>query len=116
MEIKVLKNDDGIFLVELTGSLDLSSSNELKDLIMKMIENKSEQFIISLKKTDSIDSAGIGALIYVSSTLKKLNCPLVIIAPEGPILDALEVSGLKGYFAIASTLKEAVSLVAAQQN
>jgi len=97
--------------MELTGSLDLYSSNQLKELIMKMIENKTEKFIINLKEVDSINSTGIGALIFISSTLKKLNCPLVLIVPEGPILQALELTGLKGYFTVASTLKTAVSLL-----
>jgi anti-sigma B factor antagonist len=110
MEFKILKNENGIFLVDLIGSLDLYSSNQFKELIMKMIENKIERFIINLSNVDNINSAGIGALIFVSSTLKKLKCPLVIIAPEGPIMNALEVTGLKAYFTIASSIKEAVTL------
>ena len=112
MEIKIHKNDDNIHLVELSGSLDLYSSNQLKDLVMTMIKNKVERFIISLKGIDSINSAGIGAMIFVSSTLKKMNCPLVIIVQEGPVMQALEVTRLKSYFTIAPSLKEAVPLVA----
>ena len=110
MEIKVSKNSDNIYLVELSGAMDLYSSNKLKDLVIKMVKNTVERVIISLNEVDSVNSASVGALIYVSSTLKKLNCPLVIIAPEGPVMQALEVTRLKGYFAIVSSLKEAVSL------
>ena len=109
MEIKTLKNSDDTFLVELSGDMDLYSSNQLKELVMKMIKNKAERIIINLNEVGSINSAGIGALIYASSTLKKLNCPLVIILPEGPAMQALEVTRLKGYFTIVSSLKEAVS-------
>ena len=111
MEIKISKNDRDFYLVKLLGALDLYSANEFKELIIKMIEKKVEHFIISLKEVDSINSAGIGALIYVSSTLKKLNYPLVIIAPAGPALQALELTRLTGYFRIVSTLKEAVALL-----
>jgi anti-sigma B factor antagonist len=110
MEIKISKNENEIHLVELTGSLDLYSSRKLKDLLMKMIENKVERFIINLEDVDSINSAGIGALIYIFSTLKKLNSPLVILAKEGPALQALEITRLKNYFTIVHTLKEAVAL------
>ena len=110
METKISKNDDDVYLVDLSGALDLYSANELKELVIRMIEKKAEKFVINLKNVDSINSAGIGALIYVSSTLKKLSCPLVIIAPEGPALQALELTRLTGYFRIVPTLKEAAAL------
>lgn len=113
MEIRVRRNDDGIYLVELYGALDLYSSTELKNLILKMIEKKAECFIINCKAVDRVNSAGIGALIFISSTLKKLSCPLVMIVPEGPVMNALEVTRLKSYFTIASSLKEALPLSAA---
>ena len=108
MEIKIRKNDDDLHLLELSGALDLSSSEQLKQLVMKMIENKVERFIISLKDVDRINSSGIGALIYISSTLKKLNSTLIMIVPEGPVMNALEVTRLKSYFTIAPSLKEAL--------
>ena len=112
MEIKILKNEHDIYLVELEGAMDLYSSNRLKELVMKMIEKKVERVIVDLKEVERVNSAGIGALIFISSTLKKLNCPLVIVVPEGPVMNALEVTRLKNYFTIAPSLKEAVSLVA----
>ena len=113
MEIKVLKNNDNIYVVELLGAMDLYSSNQLKDLVMTMLGKKIECFVINLKEVNNVNSAGIGALVFVSSTLKKLNCPLVIVAPEGPALQALEITRLKGYFTIAPSLKDAVALAAA---
>ena len=113
MKTKVSRNDKGIYLVELSGAMDLYGTNEFKELILKMIEKKAERFIISLKDVDNVNSSGLGALIFVSSTLKKLECPLVIVAPEGPALHALELTGLKGYFTIVPTLKEAAALVEA---
>ena len=113
MEIEASKNKDNIYLVKLSGDMDLGSSTQLKDLVMKMIKNRIERVILSLEKVDTVNSAGIGALIYISSTLKKLDYPLVVIVPEGRVMQALEVTRLKSYFTIASSLKEALSLAAA---
>ena len=110
MDIKVSKNGDNVYLVKLSGELDLYSSEQFKDVIMKIIVNKTERFIIDLNKIDGINSAGIGALVSIFSTLKKLNCPLIILAAEGEALHALEVTKLKGYFSIAKSLKEALAL------
>ena len=109
MEIKVQKNDDDIFLIELSGSLDLYSSNQLKDTFIKLIESRIERIIISLKDVDTINSSGIGALIFISSTTRKFNCPLVLILPDGPILRVLEAARLKHYFKIVPSMKEAIT-------
>jgi len=110
MELKISKNTDDIYLIELFGAMDLYSSNQLKDSVMKIIKDKVDGFIINLNAVDNVNSAGIGALVSVSSTLKKLKCPLVIVVPEGPVTQALEVTRLRGYFIIANSLREALSL------
>jgi len=116
MDIRIRKNSGGIHLMELSGALDLYSSNQLKEILIKMIENKVERFIISLSDIKTINSEGVGALIYASSTLKKFNYPLVIIAPEGPAMKALEATRVKNFFSIAPALKEAIALIAENSN
>ena len=111
MGIKVLKNDNYSYLVEVSGAMDLASSQELRNTFMHIIRNKIEHFIINLEEVSSINSAGIGALIFISSTLKKQECPMVVIAPEEPALQALEITKLKSYFTIVASLQEAQALV-----
>jgi len=110
MEIRVFRNNASIYLLKLSGALDLSTSDKIKDLVMEIIKTRAEAFIINLADVSSVDSSGVGALLSVFSTLKKLGCPLVIIVPEGPVTQALEATRLKGYFTIACSLKEALSL------
>ena len=112
MEIRISKNAADMYLVALDGSLDLYSSNQIKEAVMKLVAQKVNCIIINLQKVTGIASAGIGALIFISSTLKKMGCPLVIIVTEGPVMQALEVTRLKNFFTIASSLKEALSLAA----
>ena len=110
MEIVIKKNSENIHLIELAGDMDLGGSEKLKDLLMNLIKNRIKCFIINLKRVTNMDSTGIGALIFVSSTLKKFNCPLVIIVPDGPVMQALEVTKMKNYFVIARSVKEALVL------
>ncbi|MDR1566024.1 MAG: STAS domain-containing protein [Treponema sp.] len=111
MEIKILKNDDEIYIIEPQNELNLYSSNQLKELVMKMIELKIERFIISLKKVENVNSSGIGALIYISSTIKKLNFSLAITGINKPVEKAINAIRLSGYFPITGSLREAVDLV-----
>jgi len=111
MEIKILKNSDSVHLIKLSGALDLSCSDQIKNLILKMIEKKAECFIIDLLEIDTINPDGVGTLTYVSSTLKQLRYPLVIIAHNGLVTHALKSTRTLHYFTIAPNLKEANALI-----
>ena len=116
MEIRVSKNAGNIYLVKLSGHMDTSSSNQLKDLVMAIIRTSVESFVINLDKVASISSAGMGALVSVFSTLTKLDCPLVIVAKEGTVLQTLEAARIKSYFTIAHSLKEALAFIDGGEN
>ena len=77
MELKIRKNGD-VYIIDVNGEMDLYNSYKLKELVMKMIEKNIKIFIINLEQVDYIDSSGIGALIYISSTIKKMNLKLAI--------------------------------------
>jgi anti-sigma B factor antagonist len=111
MEIRILKNQDDVYLIELRGGLDLYYSNQLKELILGMIKKKSEKFIFDMQKVETINSSGIGALIFVSSTVKKMNAQLVIAKINDSVKKAMELSKLSGYFKIAGSLREALDLI-----
>jgi len=111
MEIRVLKNDDDIFILEPHGCMDLYSSTQIKEMAMKLIERKIEGIIIDLKFVDSIKSAGIGALINISSTLKKLNYAMAITNVGAEVRKIMEITRLTGYLPIIPTLKESVDQI-----
>ena len=75
---------------------------------MKMLEKKVERFIINLENVDYIDSSGIGALIYICSTIKKMSLKLVITNIHGSVKKVIELTKLMGYFPIAQTIDEAL--------
>ena len=52
---------------------------------MKMLEKNVKSFIINLEQVDYIDSSGIGALIYICSTIKKMNLKLAISNIHGSV-------------------------------
>ena len=108
VNIRIQKNQDEIYILELHGSLDLYSSDRIKELVMRLIELKIERFILDLKNVDRINSAGIGALVNISSTLKKLNLALAITNIKGPVKKAVEITKLSGLLPISPTLREAV--------
>jgi anti-sigma B factor antagonist len=110
MELRIRKNQE-IYIIDVQGELDLYNSYKLKELLVKMLEKKIERFIINLGEVEYIDSSGIGALIYIFSTLKKLNHKLVITNIHGSVKRVIEMTKLAGFFPVTETLDEAVKMV-----
>jgi anti-sigma B factor antagonist len=107
LELKIRKNGE-IYIIDVNGEMDLYNSYKLKELITKMLEKKVQRFIINLENVEYIDSSGIGALIYICSTIKKLNLKLFITNVKGSVKKVIELTKLMGYFPMRSTVAEAV--------
>ena len=107
MELKIRKNGD-TYIIDVQGEMDLYNSYKLKELVMKMLEKKVERFIVNLQWVDYIDSSGIGALIYICSTIKKMNLKLLITNIHGSVKKVIELTKLMGYFPISATIEEAL--------
>ena len=110
MELKIRKNGE-VYIIDVNGEMDLYNSYKLKELVTKMLEKNVKSFIINLEQVDYIDSSGIGALIYICSTLKKMNLKLAISIVHGSVKKAIELTKLTGYFPIANSLEEALLMV-----
>lgn len=107
MELKVRKSSD-IYIIDINGEMDLYNSFRLKELIVKMLDRKVSKFVINMENVGYIDSSGIGALIYVCSTIKKLNLKLLIVNVRGAVKKVIELTKLMGYFPIAGNVVEGV--------
>jgi anti-sigma B factor antagonist len=107
MELKIRKSGEN-YIIDVNGEMDLYNSYKLKELVMRMLEKKVERFIINLENVDYIDSSGIGALIYICSTIKKMNLKLIITNIHGSVKKVIELTKLMGYFPITQTIEEAL--------
>jgi anti-sigma B factor antagonist len=110
MELKIRKSGE-TYIIDVTGEMDLYNSYKLKELVMKMLEKKVERFIVNLQGVDYIDSSGIGALIYICSTIKKMNNKLIISNIHGSVKKVIELTKLMGYFPISASLEEALKKI-----
>ena len=107
LELKVRKSGT-IYIIDIEGEMDLYNAFKLKELVGKMLDRGIRLFIINMDKVDYIDSSGIGALIFVSSALKKRNAKLVITNIHGSVKKVIELTKLTGYFPMKETLKEGI--------
>jgi anti-sigma B factor antagonist len=107
LELKVRKSGT-IYIIDIEGEMDLYNAFKLKELVGKMLDRGISLFVINMEKVEYIDSSGIGALIFVSSALKKKNAKLVITNVHGSVKKVIELTKLTGYFPMQETLKEGI--------
>ncbi len=104
MELKVRKSKY-VYIIDIEGEMDLYNAYKLKELVSKMLDKGVTHFLINMDKVEYIDSSGIGALIYVSSALKKKSAKLVIASVHGSVKKVIELTKLTGYFPIEENIK-----------
>ncbi len=110
MELKIRKNGE-VYIIDVNGEMDLYNSYKLKELVMKMREKNVKSFIINLEQVDYIDSSGIGALIYICSTIIKMNLKLAISNIHGCVKKVTGLTKLMEYYRIAHSVKQELFMV-----
>lgn len=99
MEITDYQKDNYIVL-NLTGSLDIYTSIDLKNTIEEKVGEKPMTLVINLDKVSYVDSSGIGTLIKTFNLMEKNNGDFVIANLKPIIEKVFKVAGLTSYFKI----------------
>ena len=85
--------DGSTAIVAAKGEIDLSNVGELRTAVTEAAED-CERLRLDLSDIEFIDSTGLGGLLELRSTLRARNVVLEIVAGEGPVRQAVEITGL----------------------
>ena len=80
-------------IVTASGEIDLSNVGELRSAATDAAED-CDRLRLDLSGIEFIDSTGLGCLLELRSTLRARNVTLEIVAGEGPVRQAVEITGL----------------------
>jgi len=94
--------DGSTAIVAASGEIDLSSVGELRTAVTAAAED-CDRLRLDLTEIEFIDSTGLGGLLELRSTLRARNVTLEIVAGEGPVRQAVEITGLAELLAPAGT-------------
>lgn len=111
MELKIKKNKQNVYIIELIGELDLYNSHKIKELFSKMVERGINHIIFDLSQTYYIDSTGIGVFIYCFDIAKKQTVKMCLCNVFGTVLKVIQLTKLSQFFTMASTLEDGIDLV-----
>ena len=101
-----------ITVIELTGRLALGrESQRIENLIDDLAKKGSRRVIFDLTGVDYIDSAGVGMIALASGKLKDSGGALALVAPEGRVLQLLNLTQMTNIVRICPTLTAAAAAV-----
>ena len=107
MELAVQERD-GIHIIRGKGRLDMIGAVDLEDLFMDLVHSQADRFIINLGEVPYIDSSGIGTLIFVASTVRRLGLRFVLTETPEQVMWVIEKVRLKGYLPFTENMEEAL--------
>jgi anti-anti-sigma factor len=79
--------------VAAAGEIDLSNAGELRAAVTAAAAD-CDRLRLDLTRIEFIDSTGLGGLLELRSTLRASDVTLEIVAGEGPVRQAVEITGL----------------------
>lgn len=104
LKIAVERNDD-IKIISLDGQLDVSTSDQARDEILSLMEDKPT--IILMEKCSYVSSSGLRSLLIVAKTAKARGIKLVFAAPIEEVIDVFEMTGFIKMLKCVPTVKDA---------
>ena len=107
MEITETKIND-VYLLELSGRIDATCSEQLKDAISAMIDAQKIKILIDLNTVDFIDSSGLGILVACLRLAKNAGGRLKITSLQNSPKKLFEVTRLDRVFDIFDDRQSAI--------
>ena len=101
LDIKITKKQDYVYSIELAGSLDTETHQQLRDELSEIIDEKTKAVVFDMAKLDYISSAGVGVTVWAKNALKAKHatCALINLQPQiKKVFDALKILPIVSIF------------------
>ncbi|WP_297135978.1 STAS domain-containing protein [Terrisporobacter sp.] len=93
-----LDTTNEFWMVSLEGELDVSTADELKKYLHKLVDEKNIDMRLNLEKLEYIDSTGLGVMIGILKKLKIENKEVYIEKPRSNVRKIFNITGLDKIF------------------
>ena len=108
MTFSVTNVPNGVIIVSVDGQLIVANRNELKDKVLKALEDGELKFVLDFSSTEYIDSSGLGVLVSVSKKIREAGGELCLAGLNEDLRMLFELTKLDTLFKICDKTDEAV--------
>jgi len=78
---------DSVPVAAVTGDIDIAGALELREQLLKFVENTDLGLVIDLSGADYLDSAGVHLLFEVAENLGVRRLRLAVVVAQGGLID-----------------------------
>jgi anti-sigma B factor antagonist len=96
-------------VVAVTGEIDVSTSPQLREKILELLEQQKRRLVIDLEGTAFLDSTGLGVLVGASKRLRAAGGSLTVVCSQPRILRTLKLTNLDRVFNVRTSLDAGTS-------
>jgi len=107
-ELETVTIGQGDFLVALTGEVDLYTAPELKQELLRLVEEGARRIIVDLTATTFIDSTMLSVLLSTLKRLRPSGGQLGIVCTDRNIRKIFEITLLDRVFPIFESRDQAI--------
>ena len=97
---------DHIKVVQPSGALDATKSQEFREEVIKLLDNQPKIVLVDLKDITFMDSSGLGSLVLAFKTLRAADTKLVLCSINEQVKILFELTGMDKVFEIFSNQDE----------
>ena len=107
MELDYSNLEDDIRLIQLDGALDMNGAYSIEVQFVRACEGKNARVIVDLSRVDYISSVGIPMLVNTAKSVTARGGRMVLLNPQKPVADVLELTGISEVIPIHFNLQSA---------
>ena len=94
-------------VLSLTGSVDLATVAELRDLLLRLIDDHAGQAVlVDLDGVDALDDAGLGILLGAAGRARQIGGDLGVVCADGQRRRRFSLTGLDRAITVTATMTE----------
>ncbi len=97
---RIYEEEKGAWKINVIGEIDIESSENFKEFLNKVIDDKIAHIHLECSELVYIDSTGLGVLIGISKILKETNHKIYILKAPKNIDKLLNITGLNRVFIV----------------
>jgi len=94
MSFKIQEKTGNITVIDCPHRLDANVSDQLKNLMIDLIEKNKYKIVINLSGTKYVDSSGLGAIVSRISVTRSNKGDVRLVTQTKSILDLLDLTRL----------------------
>jgi anti-sigma B factor antagonist len=101
------RNENGWAVLEVQGEVDLYTSSQLRDAILRLAEEAENRIVVDLNNVSFMDSSGLGVLVAGLKRARERGGELALVFGEGSVQKVIGITGLDKIFATHRSVGEA---------